>query len=233
MAGNGAKSSYWRGVRDGMPFILVLIPFATLFGVAATEAGLNIVETLAFSVVVVAGAAQFTALQLMTEQAPTLVVLASALAVNMRMAMYSASITPHLGGLPLWKRAATAYCLVDQSYASAVLDYEQRPDQTPDQKFAYFFGVCTPIIPLWSVFTLIGALVGEAIPPELGLDFALPIAFVAMIAPALRTRAHVAAAFAAVVGALAFAWLPWNLGLIVGGLAGMAAGAEIERRMGA
>ncbi|MDP7149776.1 MAG: AzlC family ABC transporter permease, partial [Paracoccaceae bacterium] len=82
---NGA---FWSGFRQGLPFILVIVPFALLFGVIATEAGLSIVETLGFSVVVIAGAAQFTALQLMTEQAPTLIVLASALAVNLRMAMY-------------------------------------------------------------------------------------------------------------------------------------------------
>ena len=100
MAGDSVMSSYWRGLRDGLPFLIVVGPFGMLFGVLATEAGLAIHETLAFSVVVIAGAAQFTALQLLTENAPTLVVIASALAVNMRMAMYSASITPHLGGLP-------------------------------------------------------------------------------------------------------------------------------------
>ena len=99
------SSFYWQGLRAGAPFFLVIGPFGLLFGVLAAEAGLNLFETLSFSVVVIAGAAQFTALQLLQDQAPTLVVLASALAVNLRMAMYSASITPHLGGLPLWKRA--------------------------------------------------------------------------------------------------------------------------------
>ena len=99
------RFSYWRGVRDGLPFILVVGPFALLFGVVATEAGLSLFETMTFAITVVAGAAQFTALQLMSENAPTLVVIASALAVNLRLAMYSASLTPHLGALPMWRRA--------------------------------------------------------------------------------------------------------------------------------
>lgn len=224
------RSAFLRGLRDGFPFLMVIAPFATLFGVIATEAGLEIFETLSFSVVVIAGAAQFTAIQLMSENAPTLVVLVSALAVNLRMAMYSASITPHLGRLPLWKRALVAYFLVDQTYASAAFDFEKHPDQTLAEKFAYFMGVVVPICPPWYVFTLVGAWVGEAIPQELGLDFVLPIAFIAMIAPALRTGAHRGAALTATLVALACAGLPWNLGLIVAALAGMIAGAELERR---
>lgn len=230
MARPEVMSSFRRGIRDALPFVIIVVPFAMLFGVVATEAGLNIAETLSFSIVVIAGAAQFTALSLMTENAPTIVVLASALAVNMRHAMYSASITPHLGGLPLWKRVLTAYFLVDQTYASSVLDYEKYPDQTVAQKWAYFLGTVVPICLPWYAGTLAGALMGEAIPAEMGLDFALPITFIAMIGPALRTPAHRVAALTAFAMSLGFVWLPFNLGLIVAGMAGMMAGAEVERR---
>ena len=198
------SSFYWQGLRAGAPFFLVIGPFGLLFGVLAAEAGLNLFETLSFSVVVIAGAAQFTALQLLQDQAPTLVVLASALAVNLRMAMYSASIA-----------------------------FERRPEMTLSQKFAFFMGVMTPICPPWYAFSLLGALVGESIPPEYGLDFALPIAFLAMIAPALRSGAHVVAALVATLGALLLAFIPYNLGVLLAALCGMMAGAETERRMGA
>ncbi|MCT4557529.1 MAG: AzlC family ABC transporter permease [Pelagimonas sp.] len=230
MAQEDVKTSYWRGVRDGVPFIFVICPFAMLFGVISVEAGLNVYEALAFSVVVIAGAAQFTALHLMSENTPTFIVLASALMVNLRMAMYSAALTPHLGSLPLWKRGIVAYLIVDQSYASAALDYEKNPDQTPAQKLGYFLGVCSPIIPFWYACTILGALVGEAVPPSLGLDFALPITFIAMIGPALRTWPHRVAAIVATAMALCFAWLPYNLGLMVAAVTGMMAGAEMERR---
>ena len=224
------RSSYLRGLRDGAPFILVIAPFAMVFGVLAKSAGLNVLEALAFSVAVIAGAAQFTALQLMQDQAPTLVVLASALAVNLRMAMYSASLTPYLGHLPLWKRGVVAYFLVDQAYALAIVKYEREPEMTNGERFAYFVGTITPICPLWYGFTVIGAMVGAQISLETGLDFAMPIAFLALIGPALRTGAHGAAALVASVSALLFAFLPYNLGLLVAALLGMMAGAEIERR---
>ncbi|MHA6324888.1 AzlC family ABC transporter permease [Roseivivax sp. CAU 1753] len=232
MASQDAKSSYRRGFRDGLPFLLVIIPFGLLFGVLATEAGLSVFEALSFSVVVIAGAAQFTALQLLQDEAPTLIVLASALAINLRMAMYSASLTPYLGTLPVWKRAVAAYFLVDQVYACAALDYENRPDQTPAQRFAYFLGVVTPICPIWYLATLAGAMLGGSISTGFGLDFALPVAFLAMVGPMLRTRAHLAAALVAVIFSLLFSWMPFNLGLLVGGVAGMIAGAETERRLG-
>ncbi|MBY6003663.1 AzlC family ABC transporter permease [Salipiger bermudensis] len=224
------RSSYIKGLRDGAPFILVIAPFAMVFGVLSKSAGLNVLEALAFSVAVIAGAAQFTALQLMQDQAPTLVVLASALAVNLRMAMYSASLTPYLGHLPLWKRGVVAYFLVDQAYALGIVKYEREPDMTNGERFAYFIGTITPICPLWYGFTVVGALVGAQISLESGLDFAMPIAFLALVGPALRTGAHGAAALVASVSALLFAFLPYNLGLLVAALLGMMAGAEIERR---
>lgn len=222
------KSAYFRGVVDGSPFILVIIPFASLFGLLAAEAGLSVVEALSFSVVVIAGAAQFTALQLMVEDAPTLVILASALAVNLRMAMYSASLTPYIGSAPLWQRACAAYLTVDQSYVVAVAKFEQAPEMTVPQRMGYFFGAVTPIVPLWYAFTLVGALLGAQVPDSWALDFAIPITFLAMIAPMFRTLAHVVAALAAVIVSLICAGVPYSLGLIIAGVAGMMAGAQVE-----
>ena len=155
MSASTSKSAYWRGLRDGGPFIIVAGPFALLFGVVGTEAGLNLYEIMGFSVLVIAGAAQFAALQLMIENAPTIIVLVTALAVNMRMAMYSASLTPHLGAAPIWQRAVVAYFNVDQSFALSVADYEARPDQSLGQKFRYFMGTATLIAPTWYTFTLV------------------------------------------------------------------------------
>lgn len=222
------KSAYQQGIIDSSPFILVIIPFATLFGVLATEAGLNVLETMAFSIVVIAGAAQFTALQLMQENTPTVIVLISALAVNLRMAMYSASLTPYIGAAPLWQRALCAYVTVDQSYVVGVSKFEREPDMTVPERVAYFMGAVTPIVPLWYVFTLVGALVGTRVPESWALDFAIPIAFLAMIAPMFRTAAHVVAALTAVVVALLAAGVPYSLGLIIAGIAGMIAGAQTE-----
>ncbi len=222
------RSAFLRGLFSALPFMLVIAPFGLLFGVVGTEAGLNIVEVMGFSIIVIAGAAQFAAVQMLADNAPTVIILATSLAVNLRMAMYSASLTPHLGQAPVGLRALMAYCLVDQTYAAAMIDYEKNPHQSPGEKIAFFFGAVLPVCPLWYVATYVGAQVGTAIPPEFALDFAVPITFLAMIAPMLRTVAHVAAAGVSIALALALAFVPYNGGLLVAAAAAMATGAWIE-----
>ncbi len=228
MTSSTPKSAFWSGFAAGLPFTFVVSPIGVLFGVLATEAGLDVVETLMFSIMVIAGAAQFTALQLMQDSAPTVIVLASALAVNLRMAMYSAALTPHLGAAPMWKRSIIAYFLVDQSFACSMAEYERQPDMTLGARIAFFAGTVTPVCPLWYVCTLAGALIGTRIPEAYALDFAVPITFLALVTPMLRTMAHVVAALVAIVVALLGAGIPFNLGLIVAGAAGMMAGARTE-----
>ncbi len=225
------KSIFFQGVRDAAPFLLVVGPFGLLFGVVATEAGLNVFEALTFSIVVVAGAAQFVAIQMMVDEAPTIIVLASALAVNLRMAMYSAALTPYLGGASLKQRIVAAYFTVDQSYGCSILKFEINTHWSIPQRLAYFFGTVAPVCPFWYIFTLVGALIGEQIPPELALDFAVPITFLALITPMMRSAAHVVAAMVSIAASLIFVFLPFNSGLLVAGILAMMTGAEIERRV--
>ncbi|MEM8654841.1 MAG: AzlC family ABC transporter permease [Pseudomonadota bacterium] len=231
------KSAFWTGVRDGAPFIFVAGPFALLFGVLATEAGLNVFEVMTFSLVVIAGAAQFTALQVMENEAPTIVVILSALAVNLRVAMYSAALTPYLGRAPLWQRVFAAYLLVDQSYALSHAKFEAEPELTVSQRMAYYFGTCLLVMIVWFGMSYLGAAVGTQLPQDLPLDFALPIAFLSMVAPMVRTLPHLIAAVVAVVVGLLAVPVPYSLGLIIAGAAGMMAGAQaevmLERRRGA
>lgn len=224
---------FWQGFRDGTPFILVIAPFGAVFGVVATEAGLDLAQVMGFSVLVIAGAAQFVALQMMVENAPVLIVLVASLTLNLRHAMYSASLAPHLGRLSWWKRGVVAYFLVDQTYAPSVLKYETTPGMTSSQKMAYYLGVAMSICPVWYLATWGGAVLGTAIPAGLPIDFAVPITFLALIVPMLRSAAHVAAALVSIIGVLVFAFLPFNLGLLVAALLAMMTGAEVERRIAA
>ena len=134
---------------DVLPFIVMVVPFATLFGVVAIEAGLSLAQTLSFSILVIAGASQFAALQLMLDNAAIGFILAAALAVNLRMAMYSAALAPHLGAAPLLQRAFIGYLNFDHSYVLAVAKYEDQPDMPLPSRVAYFLGVSLTIAPLW------------------------------------------------------------------------------------
>lgn len=223
-----AVSAFWQGVRDGVPFLLVLVPFGLVFGVAATEAGLNLAEVMGFSVLVIAGAAQFVALQMMIDNAPVLIVLAASLAVNLRMAMYSAALAPHLGQVAWWKRAVAAYVLTDQSFAVSTLRFDNTPGMSRGTKLAYYFGTAAPVCLPWYVATWAGAVLGASVPPGLPIDFAVPITFLALIMPMLRSAPHVVAAGVSVSAALGFAGMPYNTGLLVAAALAMVSGAAVE-----
>nr|WP_275982097.1 AzlC family ABC transporter permease [Frigidibacter sp. ROC022] len=216
-----------------MPFILAAGPFGLVFGLVATEAGMKLYETMAMTILVIGGASQFAALAQMQQQAPLVLVIAAGLLVNMRMAIYSAALAPHLGPAPFWKRAFAAYMLVDNVYITAIADYTKRPDAPISARMRYFFGTALPACTAWYLSTLIGAMAGRAIPESWQLDFIVPIAFIALLAPMLRTLAHLTAVMTSVVVALLLAWMPYNTELLVAALAAMAAGAEVERRRGA
>ena len=229
------RRAFWRGFRDAAPFILIIVPYSVLFGVVARSAGLDILQTISMSVLVIAGASQFTALALLQDQAPVFIALLAALAVNLRMAMYSAALVPHVGHARFGTRALMAYLMVDQAFAVAVRTYELKPDMTGAEKVAYYFGCMMFICPLWYGFTFLGALLGQAIPASFSLDFAVPVCFIALVAPMLRTLPHVVAAFVASVASIIFAVVPWSLGLILAAATGIVAGAQtdlyLQRRM--
>lgn len=225
-----SKSAYMSGFRACAPFVVMAAPFGMIFGVVATEAGFSLAQVMAFTSVVIAGAAQFTAMQLMTESAPIAMVIASAVAVNLRMVMYSAALQPHLGKASLWQRVLIAYTNFDQNFAIASATYDERPEMSTQDKAWFFLGASTTLAPAWILSTLVGALIGNQIPEGFALDLAMPVMFIAIFAPGLRSLAHIVAAFVAVILAIAFGWLPYNLGLITAALPAMAAGAELERR---
>ena len=228
---NPARRGMREGMRDGLPFMVVGFPFGLVFGVVATEAGLTPAQVMGFSIGVLGGASQFAAVQMLVESAPIIVVVLTAVMVNMRMAMYSASLAPHLVDVPLWKRALGCHLLLDQSYAVSILRFEQGRPLPPEARLTYFAGTALPMVATWLAGSWAGATLGTAIPPGLPLDFAVPITFLALIGPMLRSAAHVAAAFVSVALALLLAWMPWNLGLLLAALAAMITGAQVETRI--
>ena len=168
---------------------IIIVPFGMLFGVVAAEAGWALPETMAMSFAVVAGASQFTAVQLFSDHAPALVVIATSLAVNLRLAMYSASLAPHLGGAPAWQRALAAYGLTDQTYGVVMNRYALQPEMSGRQKMAHYLGALLPVCVPWYAATWAGVVAGSAIPAGLALDFAVPVTFLALVGPALAQPA--------------------------------------------
>ena len=101
----------------------------------------------------------------------------------------------------------------------------------PD-KVAFFLGTSVLILPMWIGGTYLGAIAGEALPENLSVDFMMPILFLWLVGPMLKTLAHLGAAVTSVVAAMLLSGLPAGTGLLLAGLLAMIVGAEIERRRG-
>ena len=96
------------------------------------------------------------------------------------------------------------------------------------ERVMYFLGVATPITPLWFVMTLVGILAGKAIPEAWALDFIMPIMFLAMVSPMVKSLAHLAAAAVSVSVGIALVWMPAGTGLLIAAGSAMLAGALVE-----
>jgi predicted branched-subunit amino acid permease len=82
----------------------------------------------------------------------------------------------------------------------------------------------------WQIMVVIGVFAGTLVPTNWSLDFAIPLVFLALVLPALQTRAHWSAALAAMVAAAFTSSMPLKLGLISASLVGVVIGSWLDAR---
>ncbi len=223
-------AEFWSGVRAELPILLGVIPFGMIYGVLARSAGLSTALAIGTSSIIFAGSAQFIVAQLIGSGAPGLVIILTAAMINLRHMLYSASMAPRLKHLsPIWKYVL-AYLLTDEAYAVAIAHYtatDPQPEPSPYRHW-YYLGAGLALWSTWQISTAAGVILGAQIPKEWSLDFTLALTFIALVIPALKDRAAVAAALsAAVVGVLGNS-LPFKLGLMAAALTGIIVGLWVE-----
>ena len=218
------------GARDTIPMLIGALPFGIIFGTLAVSSGLSAGATLAMSALVFAGSAQFIAISLIASGTGLVVILLTTLIVNLRHMLYSASMLPYVRHLPQRWRVPLAFWLTDESYA-VVHRYYQDTSVPLAGKQWYFLGSCVAMYSNWFACTLIGVLLGNALPGMAGwgLDFAMVATFIGIVVPLLRTRPLLVAALVAAVVAVAANGLPYKLGLMLAALLGVIAGVVAER----
>ncbi|MFD1569020.1 AzlC family ABC transporter permease [Halorubrum laminariae] len=215
------------GMRDVSPLMLGIVPFALVAGIAAVDAGLGLAEAVGMSVIVFAGASQLAALDLIGSSAPLAVVIGTAVVINLRMMMYSASIAPHFARYARGIRAGLAYFLTDQAYALSVAEFSGNDDRS---RWRYYLGAAASLWIVWQIGTVVGVVVGAGVPDAWGLTFAVPLVFLALLVPAMKDRPTTAAGVAGGAVAVAAAGLPLNLGLLAGAVTGILVGLLTEAR---
>ena len=221
------------GIRDESPILLGVIPFGMIYGILALTAGLPAGVAQAMSAVVFAGSAQFLAVKLIGSGAPAPVVILTAFVVNLRHALYSASIAPRLTRLsPLWK-VMLAYLLTDEAYAVSITHYSAPIQTSPSVEESshqhwYFLGAGLALWGAWQLSTAVGIFLGTQVPASWSLDFTLALTFIALVVPNIKDRPSAVAAITAGVTVMFAYGLPYKLGLVAAALAGILAGLWSE-----
>jgi len=226
MIAKNREREFWNGVRDEAPILLGVVPFGLLFGALAISAHLSSLAAQAMSSIIFAGSAQFIAAQLVGTGTSGLVILMVVFVVNLRHALYSASVAPHIKGLNTTWKLLLAYLLTDEAYAVTITHYNREGD-SPDRHW-YFLGAGLTLWSSWQISTAIGIFIGAQIPPNWPLGFILPLTFIALVVPALKDRAGVAAALVAGLVGLVAINFPYKTGLLAAALIGILTGMLIE-----
>jgi len=180
------------------------------------------------SLLVFAGASMVASAQLLASGTPALLVILTTLFINLRFMMYSASLRVHFAHAPLRWRLLIAYLVADNAYGLTLARFADHPDDPA--KLEFFLGASVPVWLAWQLAVLGGILIGSGVPASWRLEFAAPLAFIAMSVPFLRDRATVAAALAAGITVIVAHDLPLRLSVIAAALTGIAAGIIAERR---
>ena len=216
------------GLRGVLPLIVGIVPFGMIYGVLAINAGLPVGAAQATSAIIFAGSSQFALVQLLAVDFPAWVAILTVVVLNLRHLLYSASLAPGFKHLPAGWKALLSYFMTDEVYAVTILKYER--DGVSRTRHWYFLGAGFGLWSSWQISSAMGIFLGAVIPSTWPLDFALALTFIAMVVPALKDRAGAAAAVGAGILAVALHALPYNLGLILAALAGIAIGMLVEGR---
>ena len=141
------------------------------------------------SVMVYAGSAQLIAVAMFAAGLSPAAIVITTLVVNLRHVLMTAALSQHVRSWPKWQLALFSYEVTDESFAPAL-----RPLRAwgPGARRSPFSSTPSPTVS-WVLASFVGYLSGAAIPDvkPLGLDFALPAMFIALLAMQVRNGLHV------------------------------------------
>ena len=213
-----------HAARDTLPVALSVAPFGLVIGATATHVGVPPLADMAAAATVFAGAAHFAALTMFA--AGALAALGAAALINARLLLYSAALEPRFRDQPRWFRWLGPVLLIDQTY----LMVTSRDDLDDPARFRRYWLVAGGLLlAAWVALVGVGGVLGPLLPAGSPLDAAAVAVLAGMLGPRLAAVRPALVALAALLVAVAGAPLPGGVGLIGGIVAGIAAGALLDR----
>ncbi len=215
-------------MQNTIPLIIGSIPFGIIFGAVAITAGLSVWAVMGLSLIVFAGSAQFVAAGLVGQGASVGLIVLTTFFVNLRHALYAASLGTYLRHLPQRWLVPLAFWLTDETYA-AVIKRFQSEESSPHRHW-YYLGSALAMYINWQICTVIGIVTGQKLAgvSDWGLEIAMVVTFIGIVVPLITTTAMFTCCVVAASVAVIAIDLSHQLGLIVASLAGIAAGFLVE-----
>ncbi|MGH1364101.1 MAG: AzlC family ABC transporter permease [Calditrichia bacterium] len=208
-----SRGAFWGGMQAFLPIIPGAIPFGLMYGVAAAEVGIDPILGTAMSIFLLAGAAQLVTVALLKVDAAAWVIILSATIVNIRFVIYSASLSSHFKQFSTTWKVLLGYFVTDQPYVLSIAYFNEYPD-SPFKNW-YHFGHGAALWLVWVSTSAVGLVVGAIIPANWQLGFAIPLMFIGLLVPMIKSARLLFAGTVAAIVALLAAGLPHNLGLLV------------------
>lgn len=226
----GPREEFVLGVRDTFPLVLGAMPFGVIFGALAINAGLTPAGAMGMSLLVFAGSAQFIATGLLAQGVGPGLIIATTFIVNLRHALYSASLAPFMRHLSHRWLLPLGFWLTDETYAVVVRRYQA--DGEGRLRHWYFLGSAVFMYLNWQLCTLVGIVAGQRLEgaADWGLDVAMVVTFIGIVVPLIDSRPMLLAALTAGLTAVLGAGLPHQLGLLVAAVLAIVVGYIAEAR---
>ena len=210
---------FFKGVTDVSPLMIPVVPFGIIFGVLAIDLGLTPITAMAMSIIIFGGASQIIFLQLFSAGASSLIILSSVGAVNSRHLLYGAVLSEHMSDFKMTWKIIISYFLVDQAFAVTNPYLKKSTDK--DKAF-HSFGAGATCWIIWQITTIIGIFLGSIIPEKLGLSFAVPLTFLALIVDDLRKLINVIVIIVSgTIATLGYQIIPFKAYVIVAASVGL------------
>lgn len=231
VAAPGRRSEFLQGVKDTFPLVVGAVPFGIIFGAVAITVGFSVWGVMGLSLLVFAGSAQLIAVGLVAQGVSVGFIVLTTFVVNLRHALYAASLGVYMKHLPQRWLAPLGFWLTDEAYAIAIRRYARRDGSA--YKHWYYLGSALFMYGNWQVCTALGIVAGQQLKnlSDWGLEYAMVITFIGIVVPFITTRPMLLCA--AVAGALAMftGEVPNQMGLMIAAVGGITAGVLAELRL--
>jgi len=216
-------NEFLRGCRAIVPSLAGVLPFAVVFGFALRNAGFNGIQSTFFSISMIAGASQLAAVQLYVNNSHIIMIIMTAVIINLRYSMYSLSLQPVMGNSPYIIRLLSSFLITDQSYAYTMTEFEKNPRNYLLPLF--LIGASFLIYISWQLGILVGYNLGSFFPAKHFLNFVIPLIFISLLIPHIKGKDKMIAAITSAISAMILVpLLPLNSGMIISIITGIASG---------